>query len=164
MCLAVSAISTAQEPVPTYEETAAWIQSKFPSLNGTYKGGGLSMTLDYTFTSMTDCTLTYNGHISDTYNDGSTDGGATDHRIDLSKVSLLFASNIDGVPGIRLISTSQAFARFVGRPAWNSQNESFIYTANPSVDNADLGPRLVKALNHAASLCKAQAPKSNEPF
>jgi hypothetical protein len=152
------------QQAPSYDETAAWIAAKFPELNGVYTGGGLRKTLVYTLDSMSACSFQYNTHITTSFSaTRDVEDTYTSHRIDLAKVSSVNVSNIDGVLGVSIESSSQAYWR-VGGAEWVPNNSSFIYTANPGVDNQDLAPRLVHALEHAVSICKTQAPKSNEPF
>lgn len=44
------------------------------------------------------------------------------------------------------------------------QISGYLVLRNPQSDWKDMVPRIIKAIEHASKLCKATAPKSNEPF
>jgi hypothetical protein len=154
-----------QAPEPTYKETIDWIVNKLASDAG-YQKYGSDVTIQNP--SIDHCTLHYIEH----------------HDISARQKSWVETKEVT-IPLATVISTGvhyQAFQSFTKVSSLtnsfhllkedllrNSRNEQtsdheFIPFGRPGVDDTDMAKRMANAIEHAAKICKAQAPKSNEPF
>lgn len=169
--------SKAQTPELTYEQTRDWIKATMdgPS-GGRFQGSSGTINFSYHFISMDACQLIY----TETQDwSGRVEGIDAEvitvitNAIPLSKMDSTHSA-LDGGLYIATLGTSTAAieARVTESASYKvGDDESVSHVKNahvefgqPSTDNHDLAMRFTKAIEHAAGICRTQAPKNNGSF
>ena len=174
----------AQQQTPNYKTTANWLASQFPLIGGAARGFGIghstNHTIQYSFISMGGCTLQFSEV------DKADVGGTTleSEKITTS-VPLWSVSEVVVAPDTVFYENTYTVNIRTSMNAISKHEETYIsilspelngtvrddhiraatlYLSRADVDGEALAPRIAAALKNAVSFCKAQVPKSNEPF
>ena len=162
---------------PSYAETSAWIVEKVTGDAGNKDDDGA--TVAYSNVSLNDCQLKYH----EVWHSGYSDA-YDEYDVSIPLLKLSAARAAEGVVRITASTTAVHIARKekvraqpgttsseinVARTDGTYQNGDFGYVVNldfrkQGVDGVDVSRRVATALEHAATVCKENAPKPREPF
>jgi hypothetical protein len=179
VCASVQGVPFGQKAAPGFEETVAWIQSKFGLLGGAYATSqDLTTFTSYDSFSMDQCTLRFRAIIKKVSVRDRDDPvkayrtAVLTHEVDLTKISDVQTAGNEVI----LVSPNQTI-KIHKESAWKDGSpvegmpdgdymtaQTNLDFLNSTVDNADLVPRFQKALQNAVSICKARGPRKSEPF
>ena len=174
----------AQQQTPNYKTTANWLASQFPLIGGAARelgiGHSTNHTIQYSFISMGGCTLQFSE-----VDKADIEGTTLESEKITTSVPLWSVSEVVVAPDTVFYENTYAVRIQTSMNAISEHEETYIsplsaglngtvrddhiraatlYLSRADVDGAALAPRIAAALKNAVSFCKAQVPKSNEPF